>query len=135
MAGRVRTSISPLAPSAPSTLKWWRSCRMAGPSWSAGDSRPWLRRARGWESRPTHRSRRNPMIEQVYEDRWGEIFDRPSIDVIEVRWFDTTADMTAPEFQAWLSKFAECVERRGRGRVLIDSTTFRMSPAQIDRPS
>src|SRR5260370_17464870 len=74
------------------------------------------------------------MIEQVYEDRWGEIFDRPSIDVIEVRWFDTTADMTAPEFQAWLSKFAQCVERSGRSRVLIDSTTFRMSPALMDGP-
>ncbi len=74
------------------------------------------------------------MIEQVYEDRWGEIFDRPSIDVIEVRWFDTTADMTAPEFQAWLSKFAESVERCGRSGVLIDSTTFRMSPALMDGP-
>src|SRR5712692_3423130 len=71
------------------------------------------------------------MIEQVYEDRWGEIFDRPSIDV---RWFDTTADMTAPEFQDWLSKFAECVQRCRRTRVLIDSTTFRMSPAKMDGP-
>src|SRR5260370_34644608 len=74
------------------------------------------------------------MMEQVYEDRWGEILDRPSIDVVEVRWFDTTADMTAPEFQAWLTKFAECVESCGRRRVLIDSTTFRMSPALLDGP-
>jgi hypothetical protein len=73
-------------------------------------------------------------MEQVYEDRWGEVFDRPSIDVIELRWFDTTAGMTGAEFQAWLSKFAECVERCGRSRVLIDSTTFRMSPANMDGP-
>src|SRR5713226_9524766 len=72
------------------------------------------------------------MIEQVYEDRWGEVFDRPSTGLIELRWFDTTAGMTAPEFQAWLSKFVECVEQCGRSRVLIDSTTFRMSPANMD---
>jgi hypothetical protein len=74
------------------------------------------------------------MIEQVYEDRWGEVFDRPSIGLIELRWFDTTADMTGPEFQAWLSKFAECVEKCGRSRILVDSTTFRMSPAKMDGP-
>jgi hypothetical protein len=74
------------------------------------------------------------MIEQVYEDRWGEVFDRPSIGLIELRWFDTTADMTGPEFQCWLSKFAECVEKCGRSRVLVDSTAFRMSPAKMDGP-
>ena len=68
------------------------------------------------------------MAEQVYEDRWGEVFDRPSADLIELRWFDTTANMSAHEFQDWLTKFAECVEKSGRSKVLIDSTTFRMSP-------
>jgi hypothetical protein len=42
------------------------------------------------------------VIEQVYGDRWGEVFDRPSEDLIELRWFDTTAEMSAPEFQGWL---------------------------------
>jgi len=46
------------------------------------------------------------MAEQVYEDRWGEVFDRPSADLIELRWFDTTADMSADEFQDWLTTFA-----------------------------
>src|SRR5713226_5165038 len=101
MAATVRISSSPFAPSAPSTLKLSSGSRTAGPSWSAGASRLWPKRARGSESRPTHRFRRQPpMIEQVYEDRWGEVFDRPSIGLIELRWFDTTADMTAPEFQA-----------------------------------
>jgi len=74
------------------------------------------------------------MAAQVYEDRWGEVFDRPSADLIELRWFDTTADMSAHEFQDWLTNFAECVEKCGRSRVLIDSTTFRMSPANMDGP-
>lgn len=74
------------------------------------------------------------MTEQVYEDRWGEVFDRPSADLIELRWFDTTAEMSAGEFQTWLEKFADCVERCGRSRVLVDSTTFRMSPANMDGP-
>jgi hypothetical protein len=74
------------------------------------------------------------MTEQIYEDRWGEVFDRPSGDLIELRWFDTTAEMSASEFQSWLTKFAECVEKCGRSRVLIDSTAFRMSPAKMDGP-
>jgi len=74
------------------------------------------------------------MTEQIYEDRWGEVFDRPSADLIELRWFDTTAEMSAGDFQSWLKTFAECVEKCGRSRVLIDSTAFRMSPAKMDGP-
>jgi hypothetical protein len=74
------------------------------------------------------------MTEQVYEDTWGEVFDRPSADMIELRWFDTTAEMSAREFQSWLTKFAECVERCGRKGVLVDSIAFRMSPTNMDGP-
>ena len=74
------------------------------------------------------------MTDHVYEDKWGEVFDRQSADLIELRWFDTTAEMSAHEFQSWLATFAECVERCRRSRVLIDSTAFRMSPAKMDGP-
>ena len=74
------------------------------------------------------------MVEQIYEDRWGEVFDRPNADLIELRWFDTTAEMSAQDFQSWLAKFAECVERCRRSAVLVDSTAFRMSPAKMDGP-
>jgi hypothetical protein len=74
------------------------------------------------------------MADQVYEDKFGEVFDRPSADLIELRWFDTSAEMSAHEFQTWLATFAECVERCGRSRVLVDSTAFRMSPAKMDGP-
>jgi hypothetical protein len=74
------------------------------------------------------------MADQVYEDRWGEVLDRPSADLVELRWFDTTADMSAQEFQDWLARFADCVEKCGRSRVLVDSTSFRMSPANMDGP-
>jgi hypothetical protein len=74
------------------------------------------------------------MAEQVYEDRWGEVLDRPSTDLIELRWFDTTAEMSAQEFKSWLTTFAGLVERCRRSRVLIDSTSFRMNPADMDGP-
>ncbi len=74
------------------------------------------------------------MIQQVYEDKFGEVFDRPSAGLIELRWFDTTAEMSAHEFQSWLTKFAECIEQGGRSGVLVDSTVFRMSPAKMDGP-
>jgi len=75
-----------------------------------------------------------PLTTQVYEDKWGEIFDRPSADLIEIRWFDTTAGMSRDDFQSWLTKFAECVETCARSRVLVDSTSFQMSPAKMDGP-
>jgi len=74
------------------------------------------------------------MTKQVYADKFGEIFDRPSANLIELRWFDSTSEMSAPEFQSWLTKFVESVERCGRSGVLVDSTAFRMSPAKMDGP-
>ncbi len=74
------------------------------------------------------------MDEQVYADRWGEVLDRPSADLIELRWFDTTADMPAQAFQDWLAEFAGCVERFRRSGVLVDGTSFRLNPANMDGP-
>jgi hypothetical protein len=68
----------------------------------------------------------------VYEDEWGEIIDRPSSDVIELRWFDTTGSMSKEQFQQWLSTFADHVGRLRRSRVLIDGTNFKMNPAFMD---
>ena len=68
----------------------------------------------------------------VYEDQWGEIIDRPSIGLVELRWFDTTAPMSKEQFQKWLSTFADQVLRAHRPHVLIDATSFRMNPAFMD---
>ena len=68
----------------------------------------------------------------VYEDEWGEIIDRPSSDLIELRWFDTTASMSKEQFQQWLTTFADQVGRLHRSRVLVDGTNFRTNPAFMD---
>jgi hypothetical protein len=68
----------------------------------------------------------------LYEDDWGEIIDRPSANLIEVRWFDTTASMSKEQFQQWLSTFADHVAKSRRPRVLIDSLQFRTNPAFMD---
>ena len=68
----------------------------------------------------------------VYEDDWGEIIDRPSSDVIELRWFDTTTSMSKPQFQQWLTGFADHVGRLRRSRVLVDGTNFKVNPAFMD---
>jgi hypothetical protein len=70
----------------------------------------------------------------VYEDEWGEILDRPALDLIELRWFDSTSAMTADDFRASLMTFADWVERTGRHRALIDGTSFLMDPANMDGP-
>jgi hypothetical protein len=70
--------------------------------------------------------------EHVYEDRWGEIIDRPATELVELRWYDTTADMSAEQFQDWLATFAGHVERFRRPRVLVDGTRFMMDPANLN---
>jgi len=29
---------------------------------------------------------------QLYEDRWGEVIDRPDDGFVEIRWYDTNAE-------------------------------------------
>lgn len=68
----------------------------------------------------------------VYQDEWGEIIDRPSNNLIELRWFDTTSRMPKDEFQKWLRTFADQVRRLRRPLVLIDGTSFKMNPTFMD---
>jgi hypothetical protein len=74
------------------------------------------------------------MVEQLYEDKWGEVFDRPPVDLIELRWFDSTEAMSSEEFNEWLTTFAGCVEKCRRGSALVDSTSFLMNPTNLDAP-
>lgn len=68
----------------------------------------------------------------VYQDEWGEIIDRGTPDVIELRWFDATSEMSKDQFQNWLRIFADHVGRQRRSRVLVDGTNFKMNPAFMD---
>ena len=68
----------------------------------------------------------------VYEDRFGEVIDRPDLDLIEIRWYDTTTDLDGPGFDRWLSGFASAVEEAGRPNILTDSTAFRMDMARMN---
>ena len=71
-------------------------------------------------------------VTYVYEDRFGAVIDRADPQYLEVRWYDTTGDMSAGEFQDWLAGFAAEVERRKRPGVLIDATRFLMDPANMN---
>ncbi len=67
-----------------------------------------------------------------YEDRWGEIIDRQEAGYIEIRWYDTTEDMTGDQFNQWLTVFAGHVEERKRAGALVDSVQFRMPLDRMD---
>ena len=69
----------------------------------------------------------------VYEDIWGEVIDHPDADFLEIRWYDSTSDMSKDEFQRWLTLFADHEERLRRAGCLIDATSFKMDPANSDR--
>jgi hypothetical protein len=68
----------------------------------------------------------------AYEDRWGEIVDRPALGLVELRWYDTTAEMSGDQFEGWLTTFAGHVEQLRRPRVLVDASRFMMDRTQMD---
>jgi hypothetical protein len=65
--------------------------------------------------------------ETVYENEWGMVLDRPEAGLIEIRWFDSTQEMTARDFQSFLSAFAEALTARPGRSVLVDAAAFRMA--------
>ena len=73
-----------------------------------------------------------PDAQIVYADEWGEVIDRPGDDYVEIRWYDSTAAMSQPQFQDWLSSFAGAVETARRAGVLVDATSFAMGGAAMD---
>ena len=72
--------------------------------------------------------------EIVWEDQFGEVIDRASQDIIEIRWYDTTSAMSSDEFNDWLARFSGSVEERRRAGVLVDSLSFLMDPSNMDGP-
>ena len=79
----------------------------------------------GRETQPIQwRQAMSSSVEQVYEDQWGAIIDRP--EFVEIRWYDTTRGMTWEDFQKFLTKFAEACERGRRLGALVDATSFLM---------
>jgi len=66
-----------------------------------------------------------------YEDRFGAIIDHPSTEVLEIRWYDATSEMTADDFNRWLATFAGEVEASGRTHALVDAVQFNMPMDQM----
>ncbi len=68
----------------------------------------------------------------LHGDKWGDIIDRPGDGCVEIRWHDTTADLTRDGFHAFLETFAGHVKDCGRPGCLIDAVRFKMDMAQMD---
>lgn len=68
----------------------------------------------------------------IWEDKWGEIIDRPDVDLIEIRWYDTTTDLDGERFNQWLRRFADAVEQARRSNILTDAVVFGMAMEQMD---
>ena len=68
----------------------------------------------------------------VYNDDYGSVIDWADDDFVEIRWYDTTTEMSAEQFNDWLAAFAGEVEHAGRSGVLVDATQFRMDMSAMD---
>lgn len=66
-----------------------------------------------------------------YSDTWGECNVRPDDGCSEIRWFDTTADMSGDDFNAFLSAFATVVEGSGQTGALVDAVQFKMDMGRM----
>jgi len=71
-------------------------------------------------------------LTHVYEDRFGEVIDHADNSYLEIRWYDTTEDMSADDFRSWVAAFAGEAERRRRPGILVDVTRFLMDQSDMD---
>ena len=71
-------------------------------------------------------------VRTLYSDQWGDILDRPEDDCVEIRWFDTSADMSGDDFNEFLGTYAGHVEICGRRGALVDAVQFRMDFAKMN---
>ena len=67
----------------------------------------------------------------LYSDQWGDIIDRSDDDCVEIRWFDISSGMDADDFNGFLLKYAECVEKSSRAGGLVDAVQFKMDMAKM----
>ena len=70
-----------------------------------------------------------PVIE--YSDNWGECIVRPDDNCSEIRWFDTTTDMSGDAFNRFLDAYAAIVERAGLTGALVDAVQFKMDMSKM----
>ena len=68
----------------------------------------------------------------IWEDRYGEVIDRPEAGYIEIRWYDTTRELDGETFNQWLAGFAGAVEETKRAGVLTDAVVFNMDMGRMD---
>ena len=64
-----------------------------------------------------------------HSDRWGECIVRADDKCTEIRWFDTTSDMSGKDFNRFLEVYAAIVEEAGLPGGLVDAVQFKMDTA------
>ena len=70
-------------------------------------------------------------VDHLYEDTWGSIVHRPG-RFVEIRWYDTTRDISGEQFKDFLVRFADLVEEHRCSAALVDATSFLMDPSRMD---
>ena len=74
------------------------------------------------------------MTEELYRDGFGSLLHDPGRGILELSWFEGTADMTDEEFMGWLERYAEAAEDHQTPYLLVDLTRFRGQPGEKTGP-
>ncbi len=65
------------------------------------------------------------MAKELVRNAWGAILRDEALDILELRWFPSTSQMTDGGFMATLCLFVWEAEKARPRRLLIDATEFR----------
>jgi len=65
------------------------------------------------------------MAKELVRNEWGAVLQDDTADLLELRWFPSTEQMTDGGFMATLCLFVWEAEKVRPGRLLIDATQFR----------
>ena len=64
-------------------------------------------------------------------DQWGECIDRPEENCVEIRWYDTTKNMSGEDFNQFLAQFASVIEKSQCNNALVDAVQFKMDMSKM----
>src|SRR5712691_9271304 len=65
------------------------------------------------------------MSTELVRNEWGAILQHKDLDLLELKWFPSTATMTDGGFMATLCLFVWEAEKARPARLLIDATEFK----------
>ena len=70
------------------------------------------------------------MTEELHRDEFGAITHHGEQRILELKWFEGSANMTDDDFMRSMERYAAFAEERRTPNMLVDVTEFKHSPGE-----